>query len=174
MQDSDNDSRISAGGGISDRGGISDHGGISDDEISDNGGISDDGGISDHGGISDDGGRDDDDNRIRAGVGGGIGSVSDSESGEGASSGSNGENFSSARRGGSCSDEYTFDNMMGNSTANFSFEKLDTFLMEEESILEEMFKPLYPGAIITICAAYCAIMTYAIKINYHILLWKIC
>ncbi len=173
MQDSDNDSRISAGGGISDRGGISDHGGISDDEISDNGGISDDGGISDHGGISDDGGRDDDDNRIRAGVGG-IGSVSDSESGEGASSGSNGENFSSARRGGSCSDEYTFDNMMGNSTANFSFEKLDTFLMEEESILEEMFKPLYPGAIITICAAYCAIMTYAIKINYHILLWKIC
>jgi len=31
-----------------------------------------------------------------------------------------------------------------------------------------MFEPLYPGAIITTCAAYCAIMTYAItnKLSY--------
>ena len=34
--------------------------------------------------------------------------------------------------------------------------------MEDESIPNDMFEPLYPVAVVTICIAYCAIMTYAI------------
>ena len=45
---------------------------------------------------------------------------------------------------------------------------VESLFMEDESIPNDKFKPLYPGAIITICAAYCAIMTYAItnKLSY--------
>ena len=40
--------------------------------------------------------------------------------------------------------------------------------MEDECISKDMFEPLYLGVAITICAAYCAIMIYAInnKLSY--------
>lgn len=45
---------------------------------------------------------------------------------------------------------------------------LKAVLTEDESIPNDMFEPLYPGAIITTCAAYFAIMTHAItnKLSY--------
>ncbi len=35
--------------------------------------------------------------------------------------------------------------------------------MEDESIPSDMFQPLYPGAVVTICGAHCAIMSYAVN-----------
>ena len=56
----------------------------------------------------------------------------------------------------------------GNSFDGDAFDGVESLLMEEESIPNYMFEPLYPGAVVTICAAYCAIMTYAItnKLSY--------
>ena len=41
------------------------------------------------------------------------------------------------------------------------FDGVENLLLDENPISNDMFAPLYPGAAITICAAYCAIMTYA-------------
>ena len=48
------------------------------------------------------------------------------------------------------------------------FDGVESLLLDENPISDNMFAPLYPGASVTICAAYCAIMTYAIanKLSY--------
>ena len=45
------------------------------------------------------------------------------------------------------------------------FDGVESLLLDENPISDNMFAPLYPGASVTICAVYCTIMTYAIANN---------
>ena len=56
----------------------------------------------------------------------------------------------------------------GDGNGDLAMDGVESLLMEEDSIPSSMRKPLYPGAAVTVCAAYCAIMIYAIsnKLSY--------
>ena len=84
-----------------------------------------------------------------------------SSSGDDGFSSDDGDGFGEDRNG---NDEGGY----GNNFDGDAFDGVESLLMEEESIPNDMFEPLYPGAVVTICAAYCAIMTYAItnKLSY--------
>ena len=55
-----------------------------------------------------------------------------------------------------------FSDEFGDCSHGDRFDGVESLLLDENPISEKMFVPLYPGASVTICAAYCAIMTYAI------------
>ena len=61
-----------------------------------------------------------------------------------------------------------FSNEFSDCSDGDGFDWVESLLLDENPISDDMFAPLYPGASITICAAYCAIMTYAIanKLSY--------
>lgn len=75
-------------------------------------------------------------------------SNSDGDDGDGSS---DGDGFSDSDGFGDC----------GQSDGFERFDGVENLLLDENPISNDMFAPLYPGAAITICAAYCAIMTYA-------------
>lgn len=61
-----------------------------------------------------------------------------------------------------------FSDEFGDCSHGDVFDGVESLLLDENPISDNMFPPLYPGASVTICAAYCAIMTYAIanKLSY--------
>jgi len=88
-------------------------------------------------------------------------SNSDSDDFDGDSSdGDNGDN--------ACNDGDRFSDEFGDCSHGDGFDGVESLLLDENPISDNMFAPLYPGASVTICAAYCAIMTYAIanKLSY--------
>ena len=61
-----------------------------------------------------------------------------------------------------------FSDEFGDCSHGDGFDGVESLLLDENPISNNMFAPLYPGASVTICAAYCAIITYAIanKLSY--------
>ena len=51
-----------------------------------------------------------------------------------------------------------FSDEFGDCSHGDRFDGVESLLLDENPISEKMFVPLYPGASVTICAAYCAIM----------------
>ena len=54
-----------------------------------------------------------------------------------------------------------FSDEFGDCSHGDGFDQVESLLLDENPISDDMFVPLYPGTSITVCAAYCAIMTYA-------------
>ena len=54
-----------------------------------------------------------------------------------------------------------FSDEFGDCSHGDGFDQVESLLLDENPISDDMFAPLYPGTSITVCAAYCAIMTYA-------------
>ena len=143
--DSDGDDGDGSSDSDGDDGDGDDDDGSSDSDGDDSDGDDSDG---DDGDGSSDSDGDDDDGSSDSDGDDSDGDDSDGDDGDGSS---DGDGFSDSDGFGDC----------GQSDGFERFDGVENLLLDENPISNDMFVPLYPGAAITICAAYCAIMTYA-------------
>ena len=79
----------------------------------------------------------------------------ESDGDESSNSDSNGDN--GGDNGGN-NDTNRLGDEFGDCSHGDEFDGVESLLLDENPISDNMFAPLYPGASVTICAAYCAIM----------------